>query len=631
MGDVITLDRLESVVVRSIIDKWNRRKREDLNKELQWAKNVLYLFGHNFVAVKPNKSAGVYTLEELITAAHDGLKNKAALSARRSNIILPQWRSLHARMLKNKATVVVEPLTFDPRDTSAAEIAQEVLEDWWFNVNKHNSLLRDKYAGMYNILRYVYAYLLTYGECVVRPYYNSDAITEIVVENQIVEARAGEIECLVFNPFDYKIDPLNRWIIERSIMDADYVGAVYGKEVKGQEIKKDGIERQIEQILSYSGQPITYDNAVYVYRYWERPSPKYEKGRLIITTEDVLLYEGPLPDDCFGDLPHFHYTFQDLLYGELSRGVVEDMIPLQDDYNDTLRKIDRYKVQAGHLLIPRGANIKKAVTEDQTTVIMYNPVGGEPKYMQPGSPPQFLFENLMRIKADLQDITMTHDVTKARVPSNVRSGYAIQLLQEKDEDELEPYLVSFENKLSAMCELVLKMMNLYYKEERIIRIAGRDKALEVHRYTGSQLKGPWRIKISFGSWLPQSKQARQEMVVKLVQFGILKPEEAKKLLPLGKIDEDMFPPDYTKAKEELDLIIQGKGLLVQVKPYDNHQIHAEIFREFMETPEFTELDPLIQQEIEAHYFAHVQMLAELTQPQEQMPPPVVGAAQQGGM
>ena len=629
MGDIITLDRLESVVVKDVIDKWQRRKRRDQQKELQWAKNVLYLFGHNYVAVTAQKAAGTYYLDDLVSSAAQALKNKRNLNTRRSNIILPQWRSLHARLLKNKATVVVEPLTFDPRDTSAAEVAQEVLEDWWFNVNKHNSVLRDKYAGMYNVLKYIYAYLMTYGECLVRPYYNADAVTEIVVDNRVVEARAGEVECLVFNPFDYKVDPLSRWIIERSIMDADYVGAVYNKEVKGQEIKKDGIEQQIEQILSYSGQPIVYDNAVYVYRYWERPSPKYPQGRLIIATEDVLLYEGSLPEDCFGDLPHFHFTFQDLLYGELARGVVEDMIPLQDDYNDTLKKIDRYKVQAGHLLIPRGANIKKAVTEDQTTVIMYNPVGGEPKYMQPGSPPQFLFENLMRIKADLQDITMTHDVTKARVPSNVRSGYAIQLLQEKDEDELEPFLVSFENKLATMCELVLKMMNLYYKEERIIRIAGQDKALEVHRYRGENLKGPWRIKISFGSWLPQSKQARQEMVVKLVQFGILQPQEAKKLLPLGKIDEDMFPPDYTKAKEELDAFITGRGLEVEIKPYDNHQIHADVFRDFMESAEFTELDVEIQQMIEGHYFGHIQMLAQLSQ--EQMPPPVPGAAQQGGM
>ena len=629
MGDVISLDKLESVVVKDIANKWQVRKQRDRQKELQWAKNVLYLFGHNYVAVTTSKTAGTYYLDDLINTASQRLKNKRAANTRRSNIILPQWRSLHARLLKNKATIVAEPLTFDPRDTSAASIAQEVLEDWWFNVNKHNSLLRDKYAGMYNVLKYNYAYLMTYGECVMRPYYNPDAVTEIVVDNKIVESRAGEIECLVFNPFDYKIDPLNRWIIERSIMDADYVGAVYNKKVVGQEIKKDGLEQQIEQILSYSGQPIIYENAVYVYRYWERPSPKYPDGRLIITTDDVLLYEGPLPEDCFGDLPHFHFTFQDLLYGELARGVVEDMIPLQDDYNDTLKKIDRYKVQAGHLLIPRGANIKKAVTEDQTTVIMYNPVGGEPKYMQPGSPPQFLFENLMRIKADLQDITMTHDVTKARVPSNVRSGYAIQLLQEKDEDELEPFLVSFENKLATMCELVLKMMNLYYKEERIVRIAGRDKKLEVHRYTGDSLKGPWRIKISFGSWLPQSKQARQEMVVKLVQFGILQPQEAKKLLPLGKIDEDMFPPDYMKAKEELDMIITGRGFEVQIKPYDNHQIHADVFRDFMESPEFMELPLEMQQEIEAHYFGHVQMLAQLSQ--EQMPPPVSGAAQQGGM
>lgn len=622
------LDVLTVVLTREVTDKWERLKKARLNKEKQWAKNLLYLFGHNYVTVTPIKGGAMKgTLDEIVSYAFQEIKNSRAAKTRRSNIILPQWRSLLSRMLKNKAAIVVEPLTFSDRDTSASSVAQEVLEDWWFNVNKHNPFLRDKYAGMYNVLRYVFAYLLTYGECVVRPYFNPDTKTEVVVDDEIIEANVGEVEVLVFNPFDYIWDPLDRYVIERQVMDADYVGAMYNKEVKGKTIRREGIESQLEKVLSYSGIDTQFENAVWVYRYWERPSPKYPDGRLIITTETTLLYEGPLPEEAFGELPHFRFAFQDLLFGDISRGVVEDMIPLQDDYNDTLLKIDKYKAQAGHLLIPRGANIKRAVTEDQTTVIMYNPVGGEPRYMQPGSPPQFLFENLMRIKQDLQDITMTHDVTKARVPANVRSGYAIQLLQEKDEDELEPYLTAFEDKLSTMCEFVLKMMKRFYGEERILRIAGEGKALEVRRFTGSDLGGPWRIKIEFGSWLPQSKQARQEMVVKLVQFGILTPQEAKKLLPLGKLDENIMPPDYTKAKEELQLLIDGIADYIEVKPYDNHKIHADVFRDYMETMEFEKLPPMTKIAIEQHFMEHIRAMAE------QMPPtPSEGVAQtQGGI
>ena len=616
--------------IDSKIGLFKQMESNDAQMDKKKALNLLFLLGYQNIGVRANKYSSIQDAIEYELANLDRLQK----NPRKANIILPQARSVISRLLKNKATIVAEALTSDDRDVRSSKIVQEVLEDFWMNVNKGELPSNRLFIGMESGLERMFWLMLIYGEAIMRPYFNNAARVPIIVDGKVVEEEVGEVALKILGYFDYRYDRLGRFIIEKQVMSCDEVYERYGIEVKPEKIEFNQIESQVNSILGL-GQNAEkiYTNAVIVYRYFERKTKKYPQGRILVGTRGQDLWEGTIPEEFNGELPHVRVPFQDLWTNmHVSRGLIEDMIPLQEDYNDTLKRMDDYKRMSGKLLISNSSNIKTKWSDEVGQIISVDDITGSARYLPPAQVPQFFFDNLERIKRDLQDITMTHDVSKARVPANVRSGYAVQLLQEKDEDELYPYLIKIESKIVDLLNKVLNIMKVRYSEERLIRITGRDKALDVRSFRGEDLQGNYRIKVSFGSWLPQSKQSRQEVVMAWLAAGLITPDEAKKYLEIGSEDVILDPPDQKRAEEELFLFKEGQGDLVQVRIYDNHEVHAQVFRDFMESSEFLRLPLITQQMIEQHWRMHAEALAAMQQPM--MPqgqsenPDNVGALQQ---
>jgi hypothetical protein len=106
--------------------------------------------------------------------------------------------------------------------------------------------------------------------------------------------------------------------------------------------------------------------------------------------------------------------------------------------------------------------------------------------------------------------------------------------------------------------------------------------------------------------------------------GLVTPDEAKKYLEIANEDVLLDPPDQKRAEEELFLYRNGQGDLVQVRMYDDHETHAKIFRDYMESSEFLKLPLITQQMIEQHWQMHVMALQQMMQP-----PMPEGASAQG--
>jgi len=617
--------KIEEVLTAKIDSKITLFKQIEQNEsqvDKKKALNLLFLLGYQNIGVRTNAMDSIQDAIEYELANLDRLSK----NPRKANIILPQARSVIARLMKNKATIVTEALTSDDRDVRSTKVAREALEDFWFNVNAGEMPSNRKFVGMESGLARLYWFMLVYGEAVIRPYFNSAAQVPIIVDGKVVQEEVGEVDAKILGYFDYRYDVLGRFIIEKQILSVEEIYERYNIEVKPETITFNQIEQQVNSILGLGKtSDKVYTDAAIVYRYFERKSKKYPKGRILVGTKGVDLWEGEIPEEFDGELPHVRVPFEEVLSEmKVTRGLVEDMIPLQEDYNDTLRRMDDYKRMSGKLLISNASNIKTKWSDEVGQIISVDDITGSARYLPPAQVPQFFFDNLSRIKLDLQDITMTHDVSKARVPANVRSGYAVQLLQEKDEDELYPYLIKIEGKLVEFLNKVLNIMKVRYSEERLVRITGRDNLLDVKSFRGEDLSGNYRVKIAFGSWLPQSKQSRQEVVMAWLAAGLVTQDEAKKYLEIGNEDVLLDPPDQKRAEEELFLYRNGQGDLVQVRMYDDHETHAKIFRDYMESSEFLKLPLITQQMIEQHWQMHVMALQQMMQP-----PMPEGASAQG--
>ncbi len=582
--------------------KWDRIRQNRKAMERQWMINIAFLYGKQYFKLINSGQTLSDRLWYSLQKLKENKKSKVI-----SNKILVYWRSLLSRMLKMKSEVKIEPTTRLKRDIDSAEVSTEVMEDFWQNVNKANPVLARKVPGMQIVLDYMFAYLLTLGKAYLRPYFNENTKVPILVNGNIEKEKVGECEVAVISPVNVCEDSLGRYIIEREIISTDEVFNRWGVEIPADtSISIPEMEKQLLSLLDKTDYTMI-DDAVEVFKHYEVESRLYPKGREFIYTSKYVIKDDELPEEYGGRLPYFEFTWMDLLMSTYFQGIVEQLIPLQTDYNTTISKLANFKKYAGKLLVPSGAKLKQMWTDEDLQIIKHK-VGRDPKYVVPPNPPSFLFEDLARIERDMQDIAMTHDPTMAKAPQGIKSGIAIQSLQEKDDSSLSPVTVKIEEKLSFFCETVLDIISTRYGGERLLRITGVDTRDEIKTFQGFDVQGNRRIKVSLGSALPSSRVARQQQILELTGAGIVDPEQARKHLDLGDIKLVMEPIDEQTAKIENEEM--SKGVLVEIQEWDNHQIHTEVVRDYMENVKFKELDTNTQNIFIAHYKLHLEELGK---------------------
>lgn len=569
--------------------------------EKQWYVNIAFLFGKQYFKVKKGTTLGDriwYALERI---------EKGKKERRVSNKILVYFRSLLSRLLKMKARVKVDPETRMRRDVDAAQVAVEVLEDFWHRVNRNNPYLADKLSGMQMVLKYLFAYILSFGKGYLKPYFNPNTVASTLSEGEIIQRQIGEVEVDVRHSLDTYKDPLKRFIIEKDIVSTDFIYDRYDVEVEPEDVFISEIEKQLLSLIDKTDYK-NLEEAVTLYQFWRLPCRKYPRGRLFVFTDKTIIFDDDLPQEYGGKLPFFEFTWFDLAFSSFYQSLIEQLIPLQQEYNHTITRIAEYKKYlAGKLLVPDGANLQTKWTDETGQIIKYKR-GFEPHYHFPPNPPAFLFQDLARIEKDMQDIAMSHDPTLARVPVGVKSGVAIERLQEKDDFSLTPYTIEFEEKLGFFADMVLDIMATKYTEERILQTAGKDKGDEVKTFMGHDIKGNRRVMVSLGSELPVSRGVRKQEIIELFKAGLIGRDEAKRYLPLGDVESALEDIDTIAAKSENEEMSKGEVILPQ--EWENHKIHLEIHREFMANPKFRELLPEIRAIFVNHYQETAKLLSE---------------------
>lgn len=569
--------------------------------EKQWYINIAFLFGKQYFQIRKGTTLGEkiwYTMERI---------EKSKKERKVSNKILVYYRSLLSRLLKMKARVQVDPETRMKRDVDAAKVAEEALEDFWQNVNRNNTHLSDRLSGMQMVLKYLFSFVLTFGKGYLKPYFNPNTVSSMLYNGEILQRQIGEVEVDVRHPLTTYKDPLKRFFIEQDTVSCDFIYERYGVDVEPEDIMIPEIERQLLSLIDRADYG-KLDEAVNLYHYWRLPDREYPQGRLFVFTENKVIFDDILPEEYGGKLPFFEFTWFDLAFSSFSQGLVEQLLPLQQDYNDTISRIGEYKkFLAGKLLVPDGANLQTKWTDEVGQIVKYK-WGRDPHYVFPPEPPGVLFNDLARIEKDMQDIAMAHDPTMAKVPAGVKSGVAIERLQEKDDFTLTPNTVEFEEKLGFFGNTVLDIIATKYTEERILKIVGDDKSDEIRTFIGYDVRGNRRVKVSLGSELPVSRAVRKQEVIDLAQAGLITPQEAKRYLPMGDVESALEDVDTRVAKVENQEMAKGEVIIPQ--EWENHKIHLEIHREFMADLKFREFLPEIKAIFINHYQETLKFLSE---------------------
>lgn len=592
----------EQQIINKIIGDVSECRQNRQVNEKQWLINIAMLHGKQHFEIErvPNAGLDSRIMWELKEIAR---KRK---TLRTSNYILPIFRSLLARLLMMKSTVSIEPTTNSQRDKSAARVSNEAAEDFWDNCNKRNPILCQDEGGMLLVLKKLFTYMLCMGQGYLKPYFNPKTVSKFYLNNEIGEGEIGEVEVKVRHAFDVFKDPMRMWSIEQSIYHVDEVEAMYGYKCEPEDVGFSETEQRLISLIEGTATS-KWENAARIYEKYCLAGGKHPNGKMYVCNRKKILYDGELPAAYKGRLPHFDFKYIDFFMSLYGQALIEQLISLQEDYNETLSKIAGYKKwMAGKLLIPRGANISEKWNDQIGQIVFYDPAQ-KPSYEQAPPAPEFLFKELMRIRKDMEDVSGVHDASLGRVPQQAKSGRAIENLTELDNSQMAPNLLSIEAQLSFFMDTVINIMTEHYSEPRFLSITGDQVGPDIKNFIGSSLMGNRRTRVSLGSAMPISKEARQEFIFKLLQLQIIDQEKARELLEFGDIDGVYHNLDETLAREENQNMLEPRYEVI-AEQWEDHNVHIKVHTDFMKTKEFFELDPLLQEKIKLHREQHQEYL-----------------------
>jgi hypothetical protein len=260
--------------------------------------------------------------------------------------------------------------------------------------------------------------------------------------------------------------------------------------------------------------------------------------------------------------------------------------------------------------------------------------------------PPFVENELRVLKGDLEDISAQHTVSKGQAPgSGVVAATAINFLLEQDNSVFYTTIASGEDLIQKVGKQALSIIADMWELPKIIRTIGTDSAFDAVELKGSDIARGLDIRVERGSMLPESKTAKQALLMDMAKMGFISPENLLDLLPMGgvkrlteiiKVDMSQAQRENLKMKKldplELKLSAQEyqqkmlpdpmtgevdpstfdpmtgqtltQPLPVPVNDFDNHKVHIEVHNRFRKTQEFELLDDSVKKVFADHILQH---------------------------
>jgi hypothetical protein len=544
------------------------------------------------------------------------------------NICMPITRRERAKILKTLPIVEALPKGETEDDSWAARVLNAQFRKW----RKDWKLDRR--------LRNASFWIVTTGNVWMKWYWDGNA-------------KDGKIA--VVPPFDVYPDPYAksmvdcRWIIQSQFMDLESAKEKYGETFK---------ETATESVSGVEGR--LYSNytdgleanlpGVVVNEYWEPPSVARKDGAYVVFAGNKIVHESKFPY-AHGHMPFTHIGHIERSNSKWYSSVMDFIRGPQMELNRVESQIiENRNLANGKWFIPFSLELEADPDASPRQVLRASggPPDSAPQFIDIQALPGWVANEAERIKSFAQDIAGQHEVSQGGVPGRVEAAQAIQLLQETDDEVLKDTIHSLEEALAEGHWQMTCLLKQFGDPERIIKTYDRDGMVEVFNMMRDKIPAGDELQITTQTTtgLPQSIAGRWDRVLNLWQYKVIEdPKQVMELLNLAPEAPDLLPQlqDKKQAYRENKLmsgVLDGKPQPLLAQVWNNHGIHIDEHRRYMNNEEFTKLAPDLQAYIQHHYEQHQQMQLDEASQQAQLqmavqgqPPPNAGGAppQDGGM
>jgi hypothetical protein len=297
------------------------------------------------------------------------------------------------------------------------------------------------------------------------------------------------------------------------------------------------------------------------------------------------------------------------------------MRPIQVEYNKTISDIVQNRATLGRnkIISPKSANIDTdAVANIHGQHLEYSGII-PPQVFPAAALPQQVERETERNRQDLDTISGSHEVSRAEVPSGVKSGIAINYLLEQDDTIMAPIIHAYERSKQKIAIAKLAIAKAFYKEDRIVETSGTDDPAEILSFTGSDLST--NVRVTPGSALPKSRAALQATILDLWDRkaiiddgGMPDPHKLFDLLRSSMgIDAFAESENLDLGRSRRENLLLTRGAQIVPAHWENHVIHIKEHNRFRKTEQFYRFPPEIQKMFDFHVAIHMLMLAPPTQ------------------
>lgn len=417
-----------------------------------------------------------------------------------------------------------------------------------------------------------------------------------------VKAQVGDLAEVVVPGPEVLLDPKCtrpdlsdcRWLIHAHVLSTAEVFERYKQRVPA-DAQNDEVAQRVGPFLAtmlrshqstggYHDESIP-KNTVIVYEMYEKRTPQLPQGRFIVCTNDRILYNGPLPYGCV-DIPFIAVGVDPSPDNPYCRGVVEDLIAPQMDFNRTISRIlERMEYDKLTLVVPKGARLGADSSEEQRHMrrVYIEPeasFGGYNVSQPPPINPEW-FTMLEVIRTNMQDIAGIHDVSRGGASGDASSGYAIRLLQDADTSQHSRFYQAIEEFVAERDRRRIGLCAEFYREPRQISLPlGKEEldpstgqpvmSVKQRTFEGLLSGGKTRVHVVPGSATPKSPEAFNQEIKELYQIGMFgppgDPRASEMALSLLKInDSDKIRDLMAKMVSENNAQMQQQAAIQQLQ------------------------------------------------------------------
>ncbi len=382
---------------------------------------------------------------------------------------------------------------------------------------------------------------------------------------------------------------------------------------------------------------------------WIRPSKRCPQGRTIVGAGETILE----------NLPHrFKAAGMDKVWPIVdyhnipvpgrfhSMSTVEHLIGPQRDYNrgrwQMILQRDFYGTP--QWMAPRGTMDKAPIRNEFGDWWEYDAMKGKPELASPPPMSTATIATVEAARGDMQIIAAQSDATQARTPEGVRSGLAINALQEQDMAVIGPTIKLRENSERRYGELLLQLAWKNMTMPRAIALYGESRQADVTWFRGSDIRGNTKIRVIPGSMMPRSKTGAKNLMLELIQVGAMNPgmnpgdrRAAWKVLEVGGSDLLFQMEDLQRRRAKAENMMFARPpandpmfAYPDIDVDDDPAIHVEEHVLFKQTDEYERMPPLRKQLLNAHIEGHREVIAQMIQAQMALQQTSASSGGEGG-